>query len=163
MDGGRGFGCWAEAQIKVTGVRVPVRIKAPSVKVSTRASAVHSQRVTVHTILLGRAKTDVCPIQLLGLHLIALHKYYSHTSNTILCSKRKVSTCWKVQLHDARRSLLQSAAVKCRAGALGGQKGDWLLVIAGTVNTAIHCALHTALLVTRRTSADQCSDGRPLY
>ena len=87
MDGGRGFWCWAEAQIKVTGVRVLVRIKAPSVKVSTRASAVHSQRVTVHTILLGRAKTDVCPIQLLGLHLIALHKYCSHTFNTILCCK----------------------------------------------------------------------------
>ena len=87
MDGGRGFECWAEAQIKVTGVRVPVRIKAPSVKVSTRASAVHSRRVTVHTILLGRAKTDVCPIQLLGLHLIALHKYYSHTFNTILSCK----------------------------------------------------------------------------
>ena len=36
------------------------------------------------------------------------------------------------------------------AGALRGQKGDWLLVIAGTENTATRCALHTALLVTRR-------------
>ena len=37
-----------------------------------------------------------------------------------------------------------SAVGKCRAGALGGQKGDWLLVIAVTVNTL----LHTAVLVT---------------
>ena len=50
-----------------------------------------------------------------------------------------------------RRCLLLWDVAECRAWALGGQEGDWLLVIAPTPNTARHCALHTALLVTSRT------------
>lgn len=62
-----------------------------------------------------------------------------------------------VNLLKSEDESFAAAAEKCKAGALGRQKGDWLLVIAVTVNTALHKAAHCVIGDTRWSS-----DGRAL-